>query len=91
VATEPPMDLLVSKLIRPYRLAWSGSNKAVSLSFNWRRSDSLRDRFQVYHVNGWGFASQPDALRFHNSDCLHVYICGISFSLLFSNLYKLFH
>jgi len=31
---EPPMDLLISKLIPPYRLAWRGSNKAVSSSLN---------------------------------------------------------
>jgi len=41
VATEPPMDVFVTKLIRPYCLAWRGSNKAVSLSVNRRRSDSL--------------------------------------------------
>jgi len=41
VAKEPPMDLLVWKLIRPFRLAWHGSNKAVSLSFNQCRSVSL--------------------------------------------------
>jgi len=29
------------------------------------------------------------ALRFHNSDCLHISIHGTSFSLLFSKLYKL--
>jgi len=38
VATEPAMDLPISKLIRPYRLAWYSSNKAVSLSLNWHWS-----------------------------------------------------
>jgi len=74
VATEPLVDLPVSKLIRPSRLAWRGSNKVVSLSFNWHWIGSLRDRFQLYHVDDSGFTSQLGALRFHNSDCLHVSI-----------------
>jgi len=41
VATEPPMDLRISKLIRPHRLAWRGSNKAVALSLNQHWSSSL--------------------------------------------------
>jgi len=82
VAAEPPMDLLVSKLIQPYRLAWRGSNKAVILSFNRRRSSSLPDRF-----NGWEFASRHGTLHFRNSDCLHVSIRGTGFYLLFSNFY----
>jgi len=57
VATEPPMDLPISKLIRPYRLAWRSSNKAVSLSLSWHWSGSPTDRLQVCHANGWGFAS----------------------------------
>ena len=64
VATEPPMDLPISKLIRPYRLAWHSSNKAVTLSLNWRWSGSQTDRFQVCHANGWGFASQLGAFGF---------------------------
>jgi len=86
---EPPMDLPVSKLIQPSRLAWHGSNKTVSLSFNQRRSSRLPVRFQVYQINGSGFTSQLDALRFRNSDCLHVSIRGPSFPLLFSKLYEL--
>jgi len=31
---EPPMDLLVSKLIWPSHLAWRSSNKSFSLSFS---------------------------------------------------------
>jgi len=49
---EPLMDLPVSKLIRPSHLTWRGSNKAVSLSFNWHRSSSLSLRFQIYQING---------------------------------------
>jgi len=64
VATEPPMDLPIWKLIWPYRLAWRSSNKAVTLSLNWCWSGNLTDRFQVYHANGWGFASWLGALRF---------------------------
>jgi len=84
VTTEPPMDLLVSKHIRPSHLAWRGSNEVVSLSFNRCPSSSLRDRFQV---NGSGFASRLGTLRFHD-DCLHVSIRGTT-SFLFSKLYKL--
>jgi len=29
VAIEPPMDLLISKLIQTYHLTWRSSNKAV--------------------------------------------------------------
>ena len=36
------MDLPIWKLIRPYRLAWRGSNKAVTLSLNWHWSGSQR-------------------------------------------------
>jgi len=64
VVTEPPMDLPISKLNWPYRLAWHGSNKAATLSLNWHWFGSLMDRFQVYHVDGWGFASWLGALRF---------------------------
>ena len=64
VAAEQPMDLPLSKLIRPYHLAWRGSNKVVTLLLNWHWSGSLTDKFQVYHVNGWGFASWLGALRF---------------------------
>jgi len=41
VATKPPMDLPISKLIPPYCLAWRGSNKAVTLSFKRHRSSSI--------------------------------------------------
>jgi len=40
VATEPPMDLTISKLIRPYRLAWRGWNKVVGSSFDRCQSGS---------------------------------------------------
>jgi len=79
VATEPPVDLPVSKLIQPSHLTWCSSNKAVSLSFNRHRSGSLWDTFQVYHVNSSRFASWLGAKCFRN-DCLHVSICGTSFS-----------
>jgi len=64
VATGPPMDFPISKLIRSYRLAWRGSSKAVTLSFNWHWSGSLTDRFQVCYANCWGFTSWFCALRF---------------------------
>ena len=64
VATEPSMDLLISKLIRPYRLTWRSSNKAVTFSLNWHWSGSLTDRFQVCCANCWGFTSWLGALRF---------------------------
>jgi len=83
VATEPPMDLPVSKLIQPYRLAWRSSNKMVSSSFNRHRSGSQLDRFQVYHVHGLGLASGLGASCFRNSDCLHVSFHGTSVSLPF--------
>ena len=50
---------------------------------------SITDRFQVCHANGYGFASHLGAVRFCNSDCLHVSIRGTSFSLLFSKLAEL--
>ena len=50
---------------------------------------SITVTFQLHHANGLRFASHPGALRFRNSDCLRVSICGISFSLLFSKLSKL--
>jgi len=54
---ETPMDLPVSKLIRPSCLAWCSSNNAVSLSSNQGQPGSLVGRFQVCHVNGWRFHS----------------------------------
>jgi len=82
VAIEPPMDLFIIKLITLCRLTWRVSNKVVILSFKRRRSGGVTVRIQICHVNGWGFASQLGALRFHNnSDCLHVSIRGTSFSL----------
>ena len=60
VATEPPMDLLISKLIRPYHLAWRRLNKAVCLSLHWCRSTttSVTNRSPVCHANaGWEFVS----------------------------------
>jgi len=35
------------------------------------------------------FLDRNSVIRFCNSYCLHVSICGISFSILFSKLYKL--
>jgi len=68
----------------PSRLAWCGSNKKVSLSsLNRRRSGNLRDRLQLYYINGSGFTSRLGVLHFRNSDCLHVSIRWTSFSLLF--------
>jgi len=52
VAAELPVDLFVSKLIQPSRITWCCSNEAVNLSFSWRWSGSLLDRFQVYQNNG---------------------------------------
>jgi len=57
VATEPPMDLFISKLILPYRLTCCGSNIAVSLSLRRRQLISVTDTSQVCHVNGYGFTS----------------------------------
>jgi len=90
LATEPPMDFLISKLIPRCCLSWHGSNKAGSLPFKWRCPDSVADVFHVCCANGcsW-FASYLGALHFCNSDCLHVSIRGTSFSLLFSKLSKL--
>ena len=86
VAKEPPMDLLISKLIGPHHLAWSSSNKSVSLSLKRRHPSRVADTFWVSCANGFQFASRLGDLRFHNSDCLHVSIHGTSFSLLFSKL-----
>ena len=85
VATEPPMDLLISKLIAPYHLAWRGSKKGVSLSLNYCHPSSITGKFQVCYANGCGFTSHLCALHFHNRDCLHVSIYVTSFSLLFQN------
>jgi len=46
------MDLPTSKLIRPCRLVWRCSNKAVSLSFDRHWSGSLTGRFQTCRANG---------------------------------------
>jgi len=49
------MDLLISKLIPPYCLAWRVSNKAVSLSLKRHHSGSVTDTLEVCHANGCGF------------------------------------
>jgi len=66
VAMEPPIDLLISKLIPPYHFVWHSSNKAVSLSVEQHQPLNIADRFQVCHANGCGFTSQLGTLRFHN-------------------------
>jgi len=48
VATEPAMDLLISKLIPTHHLARHGSNEAVSLSLKQHCPGSIADyMFQV--------------------------------------------
>jgi len=82
------MDLIISKLIPPYRIPRRGLNEVVSLLLNPCRPGSLSVRFQVYYASGCGFASDlVDALRFCNSDCLHASIRGTSF--YFSKVSKL--
>jgi len=66
VATESPMDLLISKLIAPYHLPWRGSNIAVSLSLTCRHPGSITDKFQLCHANDCGFTSHLCALCFRN-------------------------
>jgi len=44
--------------------------------------------FQLCHANGCGFASYLGALRFCNSDCLHILIHWTSFSALFLKLHN---
>jgi len=90
VATEPPMDLLISKLVSPYRLAWHSLNKAVSLSLQRCWPGSVTDTFQVCHANGSGFVSHLDALCFCNSDCLHVSIHVDSWDQFFFTFVKTF-
>jgi len=85
VATESSMDL-ISKLIQWHHLAWCGLNKAVSLSLKRCHSGSVANAFQVCCANGFRFTSHLDDLHFRSSDCFHVSIHGISFSLLFSKL-----
>ena len=91
MATEPPMDPPTSKLIRPYRLAWRGSNKAVTLSLNQHWSGSLTGTFQVCHANGVEGSPLDLAPYVFVCEFLHVSIRGNSFSLRFSTLSKLFH
>ena len=57
VAADPTMDLLISKFIASYHLAWCGSNKAISLSLMYHHPGSITDKFQLRHANGCGFAS----------------------------------
>jgi len=61
-------------------------NKAVSLSLEQRRPDSIMDMSQFCHADGCEFASHLSALRFRNSDCLHISVRGTSLSLLFLNI-----
>ena len=88
VATEPLMDLPISRLIRPYCLAWRGSNKAVTLSLNWHWSGSLTDRYQVCRANGWEGSPLDLVPYLFVRECLHVSISGTSFSSLFSKLFR---
>ena len=57
------------KLIALYRLAWCGSNKAVSLSLKCHCPGSVADTFQLCHANGCGFASHLCAMCFRYRDC----------------------
>jgi len=84
VAMEPPMDLPISKLIRPYCLDWHSPNKAVTLSLNWHWSGSLTERFRVCHANAWGLASWLGALRFRKWMLARLNSWD-RFSLLFEN------
>jgi len=88
MATEPSMDLLISKLIPPY-LASRSSNKAVSLLLKHHCPGNIADVFQVCCDDGVCFASHLGNLYFHNNGWLHVSICGTSFSLFFSKLLQL--
>jgi len=74
------MDLLISKPFQLSCLAWHGSNKAVSLSFNRHRSGRLLDNLQVNHANGSRFAFTLGTLHFCN-DSLHISIHGTTFPL----------
>jgi len=85
VAMEPPMNLLISKLIQPHHLT-CGSNKVVSLSLKRCCAGTVVDAFQVSCANGFQFVSHLVNLGFRSSDWLHVSIHGTSFSLLFSKL-----
>jgi len=93
VATEPPMDLLISKLVSPYRLAWHSLNKAVSLSLQRCWPGSVTDTFQVCHANGSGLSHILTPCVF-----VIVTVCtfqfmlihGTSFSLLLSKLFQTF-
>jgi len=68
VATESPMDLPISKLIWPYRLAWHCSNKAVTLSFDRRRSGNITGRFQWCTGSGYWSPNRPDISIFWDLD-----------------------
>jgi len=72
------MDLPVLKLIGTFHLARHGLHEAVSLSFN-LAAYRIGSK-STYHVDGSGFPSRLGALRFRNSDCLHVSIRGTTFS-----------
>jgi len=50
---------------------------------------SLEDVFQLCCDNGFRFTFHLGVSRFRGSDCLHVSIHGISFSLLFSKVSEL--
>jgi len=60
-----PMDLLISKLIRPHRLAQCGLNKVVSLLLKRHSPGGVTAMFQVCCAKGFQFASQPSNLHFH--------------------------
>jgi len=47
VAMEPPMDLLISKLIPLHQLTRHSLSKVVSLSLKHHRPSSVADTFQV--------------------------------------------
>jgi len=85
---EPPMDLLIAKLILLYHLTWHDLNKAVNLHWSGGvpTPSSVADVFQVCCDNGFWFAAYRGALRSHSDDWLNVSIRGTSFSLLFSKL-----
>ena len=55
---EPPMALLISKLIQQHCLVWRCLNAAVSLSLKRRHPDSIADAFQANCANDFRFASQ---------------------------------
>jgi len=85
VTMEPPVDL-ISKVIPPFRFAWRGSNKAVTMSLNWCQSGNIMDTSQVCHASCCGIASHLCTLRFCNSDCFGTFeFVGPVFLYFFQN------